>query len=105
MVDLPIKVVIFHSFLYVYVCLPEGKSDFSRQIIFFSPTKGVPLISFSMGFARKPRKVQLVPWALPPGMIYIKKVTKYDGWCGKMEAWLHCTVWVGPCWIRGGKRR
>eukprot|EP00435_Cladocopium_sp_Y103_P065254 s21_g27.t1 len=30
-------------------------------------------------------KVHLVPWALPPGMIYIKKVTKYDGWCGKMD--------------------
>jgi len=54
-----------------------------RQAILFSLTKGVPLISFSG--SQMPRKVHLVPWALPPGMIYIKKVTKYDGWCGKMD--------------------
>ena len=37
-----------------------------------------------------PRKVHQVPWALPPGMVYIKKVTKYDGWCGKMEPSSEC---------------
>jgi hypothetical protein len=66
--------------------IPAGNSFFL--------TKGVPLISFSG--SQMPRKVHLVPWALPPGMIYIKKVTKYDGWCGKMDP--GCTarcVWVG----------
>ena len=56
--------------------IPAGNS-------FFPHLWGVPLISFSG--SQMPRKVHLVPWSLPPGMIYIKKVTKYDGWCGKMD--------------------